>query len=193
VSRPVLVGHSLGGAIVLAMALERPEQVGALVLLTPLTHPVAKPNPIFDGLRVRSRLLRRLLGYTIAVPLARQKTKETLDEVFAPEPWPEDFGIRAGGVLGLRPKGYVTTSGDLVAVEDEIEAQAGRYGTLKMPGFVLLADGDTLLPNAEQGSPLSEHGFTIETLTGRGHMLPLTAPDDCAKLIRTAVAQAAKA
>ncbi len=193
VERPVLVGHSLGGAVVLAMALARPNEVGALVLLTPYTHPVAQPNAVFDGLRVRSPILRRLLGYTLAVPLARQTGQTTLDTVFAPEPWPQDFAIRGGAALGLRPRSYVTAAGDLIAVEDEIAAQAARYGELTCPGQVLLASDDTLLPVAEQGAPLAEHGFTVQTLEGAGHMIPITAAEACAEAIETAVAQAAKA
>ena len=35
--RPLLVGHSLGGAVALAMALDHPRAVGGLALLAPLT------------------------------------------------------------------------------------------------------------------------------------------------------------
>jgi pimeloyl-ACP methyl ester carboxylesterase len=49
-NRPVLVGHSLGGAVVSRVALLRPERVGALVLVDPL--PVVMP-------RDREGLLKR--------------------------------------------------------------------------------------------------------------------------------------
>lgn len=184
VTRPVLAGHSLGGAIALAMALERPDDTAGLALITPLTHPIPEPSPLFAGLRVRSPLLRRLIGYTIAVPLARSSAKATLDAVFAPDPWPEDFVTRGGGALGIRPRGYVTASGDLVAMEAGISAQAARYGELRVPGEVLLAAADALLPPKLQGGPLAAQGFDVTTLPDRGHMLPIVEPEVCADLIR---------
>ena len=37
--RPLVVGHSLGGAIALMLALDHPDKVGGLALLAPATHP----------------------------------------------------------------------------------------------------------------------------------------------------------
>jgi pimeloyl-ACP methyl ester carboxylesterase len=42
--RPVIVGHSLGGAFALAIALDYPDCVGAVALISPATHP-APPAP----------------------------------------------------------------------------------------------------------------------------------------------------
>ncbi|MEM0934786.1 MAG: alpha/beta hydrolase [Pseudomonadota bacterium] len=193
VERPVLCGHSLGGAVVLAMALERPDDVAGLALLTPLTHPVRKPHPAFAGLAVRSRLFRRLLAYTVAVPLAQRQARATLDAVFAPEPWPNDFVVRAGGALGLRPKGYVAASGDFMASGDDMVGLAARYGEITAPGAVLLAEDDALLSPGEQGGPMAAHGFSVETLKGRGHMLPITAPEACVACIRSVAAKAESA
>ncbi len=60
--RPLVVGHSLGGAISLALALDHPQRVGALALIAPLTQPVAEPPAAFRSLAIRrawpSRRLR---------------------------------------------------------------------------------------------------------------------------------------
>ena len=39
IDRPLLVGHSLGGAVALSLALERPDLIRGLALIAPLTQP----------------------------------------------------------------------------------------------------------------------------------------------------------
>ena len=191
VERPVLVGHSLGGAVSLAMALERPEGVGALALIAPLTHPQGDEIAAFKGLDVPSPLLRRIIAHTLAVPMAQRTAVAVLNQVFAPEPWPEDFLARGGGSLGLRPKAFIAASTDYMAANTGIEAQAPRYADeLKTPGGVLFGAGDNLLPPAQHGAPMEAFGLSCETVAERGHMLPITAPDICADFIRRMAAKA---
>jgi pimeloyl-ACP methyl ester carboxylesterase len=68
--RPLLVGHSLGGAIALPLALNHPEQVAGLALLAPVTHQPDRVPPPFDGIAIGSPLLRRLIAWTLATPLS---------------------------------------------------------------------------------------------------------------------------
>ena len=50
--RPLVVGHSLGGAIALSLALNHPEKVAGLALLAPATHPQPQVPSAFRGLAV---------------------------------------------------------------------------------------------------------------------------------------------
>lgn len=60
----IVVGHSFGGALALAYALDHPQRVRALALVAPLTLAQHRLAPQFNVLRVRSDLLRRVLGWT---------------------------------------------------------------------------------------------------------------------------------
>ncbi|UYV37026.1 alpha/beta fold hydrolase [Rhodobacteraceae bacterium D3-12] len=189
VEKPVLVGHSLGGAVVLNMALQRPDGTGAIALLSPATHAVEGMGEVFKPLMVSPDWLRKVMGATIAVPMAKRTTEEVLAAVFAPERPRTDFLSRGGAALGLRPKGFVTSSRDAVAVLPSLQEQQARYGELSVPGGVLYAAEDGLLDPASQGEVMQGFGLSYDTLEGRGHMLPITAAKECTAFVRKIAAQ----
>lgn len=191
VTRPVLVGHSLGGAVALAMALDRPKGAAALALISPLTHQQTDEAGAFQGLAVASPLMRRAIGHTLAVPVARRTAAKVLEEVFRPEPCPADFLVRGGGALGLRPGAFIAASADYMAANSGIRAQQARYADgLVTPGGVLFGAGDAVLDPARHGTPMEGFGLSVGTLPDRGHMLPITAPEACADFIRRMAARA---
>ena len=60
--RPLLVGHSFGGALSLALALDYPDSVSALVLISTLSQVEPAPPAIFKSLNIRSPTLRWLIA-----------------------------------------------------------------------------------------------------------------------------------
>ncbi|CUH48963.1 alpha/beta fold hydrolase [Ruegeria atlantica] len=184
ISNAVLVGHSLGGAVSLAMALEHPEKTKALALLAPLTQKLSNTPQVFKPLEIRTEWLRNFIGNTIAVPISAKTAPHTLGAVFYPEPAPDDFLDRAGGALGLRPSAFVTASQDVVGVDESIGAQVDRYTDLSVPGGILYGAQDTILSPTANGAPMTRFGLSDEKIEGLGHMIPITAPDACAAFIR---------
>lgn len=189
VENPVLVGHSLGGAVVLNMALQRPDGTGALALLSPVTHVVSGMVDVFKPLMVSPDWLRKLLGHTLAVPMAKKNGEAVLAAVFAPEPPRVDFLSRGGGVLGLRPKGFISASRDAVMLMPSLEEQQKRYRDLSVPGGVLYAAEDALLDPKTHGASMQDYGLSYETLDARGHMLVVTAPKECVDFVRRMAAK----
>ena len=184
IRKPVVAGHSLGGAVAVALALDHQENVGALALICPLTHKQSTAPDVFKGLEVRNPTLRKLIGNTIAAPMAKRTTDVALTAVFKPEPWPEDFIVRAGGALGMRPKGFISASEDLVSAEAAMPGLAARYAKdLKVPGGVLYGASDNILSPDAHGAPMEAFGLSFETLPDRGHMIPLTDPASVADFI----------
>ncbi|WP_171100695.1 alpha/beta fold hydrolase [Ruegeria sp. HKCCD7255] len=189
VDQVILVGHSLGGAVSLAMALDYPENTTALALLAPLTQQMPETPAVFKPLEIRTGWLRTFIGNTLAVPLARKTAPLVLKDVFAPEPAPADFLERAGGALGLRPSAFITASQDVLGVERSIAALNRRYVDLSVPGGILFGTDDPVLPSEMHGPPMTQFGLRFEALEGRGHMILITAPDDCARFIREVAEQ----
>ena len=183
--RPVIVGHSLGGAIALALALDHPEQVGALALIAPVTHQPESVPPPFDGLAIGSPLLRRLIAWTVATPLAIANRERALTTLFGPQPVPADFATRGGGLLSLRPRSFIGASMDVTAAEQDLAAMPARYKDLTMPVGILYGTDDRILDPAlhAQGFVTKVPGTDLELLEGAGHMLLITSADEVAAFV----------
>jgi pimeloyl-ACP methyl ester carboxylesterase len=187
--RPLVVGHSLGGALALALALDHPRHVGALALIAPLTHMQEQVPPVFEGLTILSPLWRNIVAWTLAVPASIRNSRAALDQVFGPEPVPHDFATRGGGLLGLRPGAFLSASDDLRALPDCLPAQQTRYGELELPVTILYGKDDRILDPRAHGEALADkvRGAHLELIEG-GHMLPVTNPEATAAFIIAAAA-----
>jgi pimeloyl-ACP methyl ester carboxylesterase len=190
--RPLIVGHSLGGALALSIALNQPGVAGGLALIAPLTQvqSIDDVPPVFKGLVIRSPAVRRAVSWTLATPIAMAKTEQSLKEVFAPEPVPADFGTAGGGLLAVRPDNFYASSSDLVELEGELEGMVERYPTLSIPVSILYGRADNLLDYRLHGERTASEipGAKVEVVEG-GHMLPFTQPELSAAFVRRAAAR----
>ena len=183
--RPLVVGHSLGGAIALAIGLDHPERASGLALIAPVTQVVATPPAPLDGLDIKSPLLRWIVAWTVATPLGILNGGQVLKQVFAPEKVPADFVRLGGGALGLRPKNFYATSTDMEAVNDGFDEMIRRYPSLTLQSGILFGKGDEILDYRLHGLVTKDQIPTLDLeLIEGGHMLPVTAPDAAADFIR---------
>lgn len=170
--RPLLVGHSLGGAVALATALRYPERIAGLVLLSPLTQHEDKVAPEFRRLAIPSPLLRRIVSETLAVPTSVKMAAQTLDFVFGPQKPPHDYAVAGGALASLRPSHFYATSTDLVALRHDMPDLAARYGEIGVPAGILFGSADRVLDHKRHGTGMEGRipGLDVEIMEGVGHM-----------------------
>jgi pimeloyl-ACP methyl ester carboxylesterase len=182
--KPIIVGHSYGGAVALALALNHSAAVGGLALLAPLTRAQDAAPAAFRDLVISSRSLRRLAAWTLAVPVSMLASEKILDLVFRPDAVPADFATAAGGLLALRPGQFFAASSDLVGVNDDLPAMMQRYPSIRVPVGILFGRSDQILSHEDHGVAMQSKiaGLTL-TLVAGGHMLPVAAPEPTARWI----------
>ncbi len=186
--RPLLVGHSLGGAVALIVALNHPDAICGVVALAPLTHMEDAVRAEFKGLYITSPLKRWLIAQTTAIPTALKFAPQTLDFVFGPQKWPQDYIVAGGGMLGLRPSHFYATASDIVAIEKDLGAIEKRYGEIALPAAMMFGTADRVLDHKRHGLPMKDKiaGLDFELAEGQGHMLPFMARDKVkAMILRT--------
>lgn len=170
--RPLVVGHSLGGAVALATALDYPDKISGLALISPLTHFENKVAPEFRALDIRWPLLRRILSYTLAIPASIKASPQTLDFVFGPQKPPRDFAIAGGAMAGMRPGHFYAASTDLVTLRHDLQQIEARYNEITMPAGILFGSADRVLGYRNHGLAMADKiaGLDLEIAEGIGHM-----------------------
>lgn len=186
-NKPLVVGHSLGGAISMCLALDFPEKIQGLALLAPLTLPPKEPAKVFAGLNLRSDLMRWLVSQTIAIPTSIKMSDQNMAAIFGPDEVPENYAVQGGGLLALSPQAFRNTSRDFLASREDLEFMVNGYAGIQVPVSILFGRQDQVLDAALHGETLvADHpAMSVQVIEG-GHMLPLTHIPQTAAFIRKA-------
>ncbi len=168
-SRAVFVGHAMGGAIALALALDYPDRVAGIGLIS--TGPCLPiPSSVIENAANQSTL-----------PLAIKSLQEMSLGSQTPATLKE---ITFKRLLETR---QTLLLGDLLAC-DRFN-MAGRLSAIRTPVLVVCGTEDKLTP-IRFSETLSRQipGAALQTVEGAGHMLILEQPGRLAKLIRVFLA-----
>lgn len=184
--RPLLVGHSLGGAVALAAALDHPDKISGLALISPLTRFQKDVPPELSALYIRSPIMRRIVASTIAVPMAVKNAPQTLAFVFGPQQPPADHAVAGGALVSLRPSHFNAASTDAVALERDMPMFERRYGELSMPVGILYGTADRVIDYRRHGVAMQDEvaDLDLELLEGVGHMPQYAETERVAGFIR---------
>lgn len=191
VERPVVVGHSFGGAVAMAWALRQPEQTAAVVMLS------AVSNPWPGDLGWTYTVIGTTAGGGLLVPiisafLPQSYVDTNIESIFTPQAAPEGYADRIGASLVLRRESLRANTQQVNYLRPHIVEMSKDYGSLSMPFEIVHGDADTIVPLSVHSEPLSRQvpDAMLTVLPGIGHMPHHVDPDAVEAAIDRAAARA---
>jgi pimeloyl-ACP methyl ester carboxylesterase len=141
----IVVGHSFGGAIAAAFALEHPERTRGLLFLSAATHPWPGGKTSWYYRLTTVPVIGWLFSETLANPAGVLRITRAATCVFAPNPVPEAYLDDASIALVLRPRAFRANATDVEGLYRHALGAAPRYREITAPTIVISGDYDTVV------------------------------------------------
>ena len=186
INRPVVLGHSLGAAVALALALNHPDAVKALVLLSGYYYPSLRADVLLSS-PAAIPIIGDLLRYSISPLIGRLMQPLLHKGMFAPLPVPASFANGSTQDMSIRPGQIRAESQDGVAMIPGAMAMRHHYQELTMAVVIMAGTKDRVV-NVKQPRRLHaqiQHSI-LRLVPGVGHMLHYAVPEAVVEAIEEA-------
>lgn len=185
--QPIILGHSWGALVAMAMGLDFPQSVRSLILMSGYYYPTARADVPY-GSQPAIPIIGDLMRHTI-MPLMFRMTWPLMlrKKLFAPAPVPEHFK-RFPPWMALRPSQLRATGAELALVIPEVVKLRKRYHDLTLPLFIVAGSEDRMVYFHKHSARLYAQipGCDLRLVKGSGHMLHHLEPDQVMEVIEAA-------
>lgn len=189
VHRAIVLGHSWGASVAVALAIRHPSLVEALVLASGYYFPTARSD-VAASIAPAVPGLGDIISYTASPILSRLMWPAILRKLFGPRPVPEKF---AGfpREMALRPGQMRASAAEAALMIPAAFAAAKTYSELEMPTIIIGGEEDRLIDIKMQSVRLHEEvkQSRLYRIAGVGHMIHQSALPDVMSAIDEAAAQ----
>ncbi|MCJ2087445.1 alpha/beta hydrolase [Methylobacterium sp. E-005] len=170
--RPVILGHSFGGAVALAYAMLHPDEIAGVVAVAPICFPEPRLEQVLFGPRALpfgGDRLSRLLGATsdkALLPLL-------WNAMFFPKTMPETVARHFPFDLAARPAQITAEGEDAGWLWPGLTRSLLAYPTLRVPVHLVAGSADLVVNSAlhAQRAARMIPDARLDLLPGAGHML----------------------
>lgn len=179
VERPIVLGHSYGGAVAMAWALEFPEHARGIVNVSGATMPW--PGSLGASYKINASAL----GGATVVPLVtafapKSAADDVVASIFAPQQPPEGYAEHLGIYLTIRRSQLRANARQVNGLRPHVVEMSKDYPTISIPVEILHGTADTIVPLSVHSAPLAKllPNARLTTLDGVGHMPQHTNASD---------------
>jgi pimeloyl-ACP methyl ester carboxylesterase len=184
--RPVVVGHSWGTLVALALAIRYPADTAGLVLLSGYYFPIFRMDAVMVAPGAVP-LLGDILRYTISPLFGWLTMPLTKRIMFAPARMTARFKEEYSTAMALRPSQIRASCVDGTFMMSSAKSLRARYGELFLPVAIMAGDGDKIVsPRHAERLRAEVSGSTLQIVEGAGHMIHHVATDQVVEAILTA-------
>ncbi|MFN4101581.1 MAG: alpha/beta fold hydrolase [Pararhodobacter sp.] len=189
-SRPVVLGHSYGGAVALGWALQNPEDTAALVLISAASIPWEGELGLWY--RINDTALGGPARTLVAAFAPEWAVDRAFEGVFDPDAMPEGYNEYTGAGLPLRRASQENNNRQVNRLRDYLAEMRPGYPALPMPIELVHGEADTTV-----GLEIHSRRFAAEVpaanltvIPGAGHMPHHAHSDVVIEAIRRATRRA---
>src|SRR3954451_7468332 len=188
VERAVVVGHSWGTLVAVALALRDQIHTAGLVLLSGYYFPSVRADVALMSWPAVA-LLGDILRYTISPLLGRVMAPAAHRKMFAPSPVTERFAREFPVELEMRPSQIRASAGEAALMIPGAAGLAKHHSELSLPVAIMAGLGDKIVDCDSQAGRLGAEfpGSKLTKVPGVGHMIHHIVPEQVAAVIRDLV------
>jgi pimeloyl-ACP methyl ester carboxylesterase len=175
VSQAIVLGHSWGASVAVALALKHPKFVQALVLASGYYYPTFRPDVVAMSAPALP-LVGDVLGHTLSPIISRLMWPLLLSKIFGPRSTPDKFKDFPKE-MAVRPSQIHASAAESAMMIPDAFDSSDDYMNLKMPVVIIAGDEDRLVDIDSQSARL--HSDIVQSkfvrVPGNGHMVHQTA------------------
>jgi pimeloyl-ACP methyl ester carboxylesterase len=188
VRRAVVVGHSWGTLVAVALALRDQVHTAGLVLLSGYYFATLRADVALMAWPAVP-LLGDILRYTISPLLGRLMAPAAHRKMFAPSPVTERFAKEFPVELEVQPSQIRASAGEAALMIPGAAGLAKHHSELSLPVAIMAGRGDKIVDCDSQAGRLGTElpGTTLTKVPGAGHMIHHIVPEQVAAVIRDLV------
>ena len=175
VSQAIVLGHSWGASVAMALGLKFPDMVRGLVLASGYYYPTLRPDVVAMSAPAVP-VVGDILGHTLSPIISRLMWPLMTAKIFGPKSPPAKFE-QFPKEMALRPSQIRASAAESALMIPDASHFENKYADLKMPVVIIAGEDDRLIDSDTQSarlhSDVSQSAF--HRLPKNGHMVHQTA------------------
>jgi pimeloyl-ACP methyl ester carboxylesterase len=187
VARPVVVGHSWGAIVAMAMAVRHEADTAGVVALSGYYFWTLRPDVLLVSVGALP-IVGDILRYTVSPLLNWLLMPLVKHALFSPGAVPGRFNAEFSTAMAVRPSQIRATPEDGALVIPGTLALRDHYKDLTLPVVIMAGEGDKVVfkRRAEQLRAVIK-GSVLHVLQGAGHMVHYQATRQVAEAVETVI------